>query len=153
LGSSGKPGRRPPAGPRPSPAPEIPSARRLSFQFVCPRAKGQSERPTLLDRVRKRIPGLDAALDLAGELADRIRKRVTRPLAEWLAKAAASGIPDLVGFADGLRSDEAAVSAALTGPWSNGPVEGQVNRLKAIKRSMYGRARLDLLKARVMHKG
>jgi transposase len=153
LGSSGTPGRRAPAGPRPAPAPEIPSARRLSFQFIGPRATGRSDEPTLLDRVRTRIPGLDAALDLAGELADRIRKRAMRPLSEWLAKATASGVPELVGFAGGLRSDEAAVSAALTGSWSNGPVEGQVNRLKAIKRSMYGRARLDLLKARVMRKG
>ena len=96
---------------------------------------------------------MDAALTLAGELADMIRKKATTPLSEWLAKATASGVPELVGFAAGLRADEAAVSAALSGTWSNGPVEGQVNRLKAIKRSMYGRAGLDLLRARVMHKG
>ena len=54
-------------------------------------------------------------------------------------------------FARGLRQDEAAVRAALTLDWSNGPVEGRVNRLKSIKRSMYGRARFDLLRARVLH--
>ena len=96
---------------------------------------------------------LDAALTIAGELADMIRKKVTTTLADWVAKAAASGVPELASFAAGLRSDEAAVSAALTGPWSNGPVEGQMNRLKAIKRSMDGRAGLDLLRARVRHKG
>jgi transposase len=153
LGSSGKPGRRSSSAARPTPAPEIPSARKLSFQFACPKVKGESDGPSFLDRVRERVPGLDAALKVAGELADMIRKRVTTPLSEWLAKATASGVPELVGFAAGLRADEAAVSAALTGPWSNGPVEGQVNRLKAIKRSMYGRAGLDLLRARVMHKG
>lgn len=153
LGSSGKPGRRSSTTPRPTPAPEIPSARKLSFQFACPKAKSEADKPSWLDRVRKRIPALDTALNLASELADLIRKRVTAPLSEWLTKATASGIPELVSFAAGVRSDEAAVSAALTEPWSNGPVEGQVNRLKAIKRSMFGRAALDLLKARVKHKG
>ena len=69
------------------------------------------------------------------------------------SESAAGGVPELAAFAAGLRADEAAVSAALTRSWNNGPVEGQVNRLKAIKRSMYGRAGMDLLRARVMHKG
>jgi transposase len=57
----------------------------------------------------------------------------------------------LKNFAAGLRDDKAAVSNALTEEWSSGPVEGHVHRLKQIKRSMYGRAGLDLLKARVVH--
>jgi len=64
---------------------------------------------------------------------------------------AQSGCVELGGFAAGLRQDEAAVGAALTTPWSNGPVEGQVNRLKVIKRQMYGRAGLRLLRARVVN--
>ena len=152
LGSSGRPGRRSASAPLSHPPPAIPSARKLSFQFACPKAKGAPEEPSFLDRVRGRVPGLDAALTLAGELADMIRKTVTTTLSDWIARATASGVPELVSFATGLRSDEAAVSAALTGNWSNGPVEGQVNRLKVIKRSMYGRARLDLLKARVRRK-
>lgn len=55
------------------------------------------------------------------------------------------------GFARGVRQDEAAVSAAMTQPWSNGSVEGQVNRLKTIKRQMYGRAGFALLRRRVLH--
>jgi hypothetical protein len=51
----------------------------------------------------------------------------------------------------GVQQDKDAVLAGLTLPWSNGPVEGQVNRLKLIKRSMYGRAKFDLLKLRVLH--
>ena len=51
----------------------------------------------------------------------------------------------------GLRQDESAVRAAIVEPWSNGPVEEQVNRLKLIKRSMYGRAGFDLLRQRVLH--
>jgi transposase len=53
-------------------------------------------------------------------------------------------------FADGLRQDEAAVRAALELPWSNGQTEGQITRLKLVKRRMFGRAKLDLLRARVL---
>jgi transposase len=56
-------------------------------------------------------------------------------------------------FALRLRRDEAAVRAGLTSEWSNGPVEGHVNRLKLVKRSMYGRAGFDLLRARVLNAG
>jgi transposase len=82
-----------------------------------------------------------------------VRKQVAVPLAEWVARAEGSGCAELRSFAAGLRLDEAAVAAALTESWSNGPVEGQVNRLKSIKRSMYGRAGWELLRARVRHAG
>jgi transposase len=81
-----------------------------------------------------------------------VRRRGHTPLAEWLAKAEGSGCADLRGFASGLRLDEAA-AAALTERWSSGPVEGAVNRLKPIKRSMCGRAGWELLRARVRHVG
>jgi transposase len=58
--------------------------------------------------------------------------------------------PELRRFAEGIRRDEAAVLAAVTQPWSNGPVEGHVNRLKTVKRQMYGRAGFILLRARVV---
>jgi Transposase len=54
-------------------------------------------------------------------------------------------------FVTGVQKDKDAILAGLTLPWSNGPLEGHVNRLKLIKRSMYGRAELDLLKHRVLH--
>jgi transposase len=66
------------------------------------------------------------------------RQSITKPLADWLKEAEASEIGELRSFAGSLRQDEAAVQAAITERWSNGPVEGQVNRLKVIKRSMYG---------------
>lgn len=68
-------------------------------------------------------------------------------LDQWLAQALGSAI---ASFARGLRRDIDAVRAALTLPWSTGPVEGKINKLKLIKRSMYGRAGLDLLHARIM---
>jgi len=72
--------------------------------------------------------------------------------AKWRERWEAEGvgrIADLDAVAAGLRQDEVAVTGALTEAWSNGPVEGQVNRLKTIKRQMYGRAGFDLLRARV----
>ena len=93
---------------------------------------------------------LTAALDLEDAFADLIRKRSAGTLSEWLTRGDASPDPDLRRFAEGIRRDEAAVHAAVTEPWSNGPVEGHVNRLKAIKRQMYGRAGFVLLRARVL---
>jgi transposase len=65
----------------------------------------------------------------------------------WIDRAA----PSLVcSFANGVRRDIAAVHAAISSPWSNGQTEGQVTRLKLVKRQMYGRAKLDLLEARLI---
>jgi transposase len=69
----------------------------------------------------------------------------------WLERAEQCAVVELRNFAVGLRQEYAAVAAALESPWSNGPVEGHVNRLKTIKRQMYGRANFDLLKARVLY--
>ena len=71
-------------------------------------------------------------------------------LDEWLVQAENSQIIEFARFAAGLRGDYKAVKAALTYSWSNGQVEGQVNRLKLIKRQMYGRAGFDLLRRRVL---
>ena len=90
---------------------------------------------------------LAAALDLADGFADLIRKRSAGTLSGWLTRGEASSDPDLRRFAEGIRRDEAAVQAAVTETWSNGPVEGHVNRLKTIKRQMYGRAGFALLRA------
>ena len=79
-----------------------------------------------------------------------IRKQSTGTLKEWLSRAEISACPEVRNFAEGIRRDESAVNAAITTRWSNGPVEGHVNRLKTIKRQMYGRAGFPLLKARVV---
>ncbi|MDQ2106570.1 transposase [Azospirillum sp. C340-1] len=68
----------------------------------------------------------------------------------WLTDALSCGIPAIETFAVGVRQDEAAVKAALIMPWSSGQAEGQVNKLKLIKRQMYGRANLDLLRRHVL---
>ncbi len=80
-----------------------------------------------------------------------IREHTGQQLDTWISSVEASRLPELESFAKGIQQDKAAVVAGLTLPWSNGPTEGHVNRLKLIKRSMYGRAKLPLLRARVLH--
>jgi len=71
-------------------------------------------------------------------------------LEAWAAQAETSPVSELRGFAGGLRKDWAAVTAGLTVSYSSGAVEGHVNRIKMIKRQMYGRANPDLLRKRVL---
>jgi transposase len=79
-----------------------------------------------------------------------IRERDLTALDDWFTDVATSKLPELMSFAAGLRRDEAAVRAALRLPLSNGQVEGQICKLKLLRRSMYGRARFDLLKRRLL---
>ena len=95
----------------------------------------------------ERSPAIATAVDLVSRFVTMVKDQVADALDGWLREAEASA---LAPFAAGLRRDEDAVRAALTEPWSNGQVEGQVNRLKVIKREMYGRAGFDLLRCRVL---
>jgi transposase len=92
-------------------------------------------------------PAIRAARELAGTFAGLVKARDAAGLEPWLEAAQGSA---LGGFADGLRRDLPAVRAALTTPWSTGPVEGHITRLKLLKRQMYGRAKFDLLRRRVL---
>jgi len=76
-----------------------------------------------------------------------IRKRNEADLVPWIAAASESLIGSL---ASGVTKDTAAVHAALVQPWSNGQTEGQITKLKLVKRQMYGRAKIDLLQARLI---
>src|ERR1022692_4485059 len=68
----------------------------------------------------------------------------------WINQARGTGLVEIGHFCDGLRRDEKAVNAAVILPWSNGQVEGQIHRLKLVKRQMYGRAKFNLLRRRVL---
>ncbi len=87
----------------------------------------------------------------AALLRDRDAKEPARQLDQWMAKAATSGLPEMQAFATKLRQDREAVLAALTLPYSQGQTEGRVNKLKLVKRAMYGRAKFDLLRQRVLY--
>jgi transposase len=131
--------------------PRLPSAKQLSFHWVVRPEKRESVEQSRLDALRNHSTELAAALELADEFACLIRKESTGTLADWLTKAESCECGELRRFAEGIRRDEASIEAAVTEPWSNGPVEGHVNRLKMIKRQMYGRAGFQLLRARVVH--
>jgi transposase len=91
-----------------------------------------------------------AAISLTQAFATMVRERQPEHLDGWLERAEQSGLAPLVSFATGVRRDYAAVKAGVTLEYSNGPTEGHVNRLKLVKRQMYGRAKLDLLKQRLI---
>ena len=101
-----------------------------------------------LEEVRNRSPEITTLVRLARKFGRIIRKRDVNAWPQWCMNAKNSL---LANFAKYLCRDEAAVLAALQQPWSNGPVEGSIHRLKLIKRSMYGRAKFDLLRIRVVH--
>jgi transposase len=96
-------------------------------------------------------PDLERASELAQAFVHMVRDGAPAACVPWLTAARASGVPDLVTFAAGLEHDHAAILGALSLPWSQGQVEGFVNKLKTLKRQMYGRAKLDLLRQRVLH--
>lgn len=80
-----------------------------------------------------------------------IRGRKDEELPAWLQQARTCPLEEFLRFAFGLEKEYEALSAALSEPWSNGPVEGQITRLKFLKRQMYGRTKIDLLRLRVLH--
>lgn len=80
-----------------------------------------------------------------------VREQQREHLNSWISMALASGVRELVAFARGLQRDYRAVAAALELPWSQGPVEGQITKLKLLKRQMYGRANFDLLRLRILY--
>jgi len=92
------------------------------------------------------VPGLAIARDLVERFISMVRNGESNHLACWLGDAEQSLLASL---ARGLRSDQAAVLAAMEHVWSNGQTEGQINKLKMLKRQMYGRANIDLLRARL----
>ena len=92
------------------------------------------------------MPILVEAREIVAEFQAMVHKRCLDVLDPWIERARSS----LVSFANGMLKDKAAVAAAITSAWSNGQTEGQITKLKLVKRQMYGRGKLDLLQARVI---
>jgi hypothetical protein len=101
--------------------------------------------------LRQASPQIEMAYHLVAQFLQMVRERKGEQLDSWLAAAQASRLETFASFVTGVLQDKDAVFAGLSLPWSNGPLEGNVNRFKLIKRSMYGRAEIDLLKLRVLH--
>jgi transposase len=142
-----------------SAAPRLPSSRQLAWLLVQPLAKLAPTDAAVVAHI-ERDPETAIVAKLARQFTALVRAcntstqanvhAVPAALTNWLAEARASGVPVMETFATGLEGDSGAVSAALTTPWSNGQTEGQVNRLKLIKRQMFGHASFDLLRRRVL---
>jgi transposase len=98
-------------------------------------------------------PSLDRAYELSQQFVTMIKERNAQQLASWLRACQMSEISDLMTFAQSLELEGSALQAALTLPWSNGPVEGKIDKLKYIKRSMYGRSGFPLLRQKVLKAG
>jgi transposase len=103
-----------------------------------------------LAQLREQHTEVAEAIDLAQDFIQLVRQRQPEHLDTWLERASASTLEAVQRFASGLRDDYAAVKAGMTLPWSTGPVEGHINRLKMLKRQMFGRAHLDLLSRRFL---
>jgi transposase len=104
----------------------------------------------LIAHLRVQHHDVAVAIDLAQDLCTLVRARQADRFDDWLARALASGMAPSRRFATGLRADDEAVKAGLRRPWRNGPVDGHINRLNMLKRSMFGRATLDLLSPRFL---
>jgi transposase len=127
----------------------LPSAKRLAWLLVKDQEQLDEKEQLLLQYVLQH-PVVAKCHVMAHQFIRMVRQRLSKELAVWLKACLASKIVEFASFADGLESDIAAVRAALEMDWSNGQLEGQVNRLKLIKRQMYGRANFDLLRIRVL---
>ena len=93
--------------------------------------------------IEKAVPALITAREALDRFHAMMRSKDKERLDPWIAMAAET---KLAAFAAGVEADKDAIAAAISTPWSSGQVEGKVNRLKAIKRQMYGRAKIDLLR-------
>ena len=153
-------GATPVAQKKPYTGPVLPTSRQLSWLLVQPVSAldataaavvahvEQDETATAVTRLARRFTALIRAAGVGRTAADG--RDPVADLDTWLKEAKACGAPAIATFATGLQGDVAAVKAALAEPWSSGQVEGQVNRLKLIKRQSYGRAGLDLLRRRMV---
>ena len=130
------------------------SPRQAAWLLLRPSETLQAEEQLFLDQPQ--VPSglhVQSVQRLAVQFGHLVRRATANGRSSpWLRAAEQSGMPELHGFASGLRRDLQAVTAAmLKWQWSNGQTEGQVNRLKTLKRAMYGRAKLDLLRLRLLY--
>ena len=126
----------------------VPRGYRLARLLMSDRSTLKVEDDLFRTRLLEDEPALGTAVVWAQRLNALLRRKVTGDLGEVLTTAEDTL---LARFAAGLRRDFAAISTALELPWTTSPVEGQISRLKMLKRTMYGRADFDLLRARVLN--
>ena len=124
-----------------------PPARLLSRLLLSERDHLTKGDAITVARIERSVPQLVSARDLVERFHRMVRDRDPTTLPTWVTDAAGSV---LASFGKGIVADRDAVTAAMSQPWSNGQTEGQITKLKLVKRQMYGRAKLDLLQARLV---
>jgi transposase len=124
-----------------------PSARMLARLLTSDRDRIPADYASIMALIEQGLPALTTARDLLDRFHAVIRSRAADKLDAWIVAARDSL---LSSFASGIAADRDSVHAALVHPWSNGQTEGQITKLKLVKRQMYGRAKLDLLSARLL---
>jgi hypothetical protein len=130
--------------------PPAPAAKKVASWILTPPGKLTGDDRAALAQITARCQELTTTRDLVREFADMLCNQHGEHLEAWAGQAETSPVSELRGYAKGLRKDWAAVTAGLTTPHSSGAVEGHVNRIKMLKRQMYGRAKPDLLRKRVL---
>jgi transposase len=136
----------------PDAAPVLPKNRQITRWLLSRPEHLRPEEQAQLSAIRDRCPHIDALAGHVTSFAEIMTERTgNRGLEAWLAAVEAdNGQPELRSFATGIRNDQQAVTNGLTLPYSSGKVEGTVNKIKMLKRQMYGRAGFDLLRTRVI---
>jgi transposase len=126
---------------------KVPAARTIATLMTTKRDHLTKAESVTVAAIENSVPMLAAARALVDRFQAMIRQKATDELEPWIAQSKRSLI---ASFATGIGNDKAAVHAAIALPWSNGQVEAQITKLKLVKRQMYGRAKLDLLQARLI---
>ncbi len=124
-----------------------PSARRLARLMLAERPRLAKTEAVLVAAVERALPPLAKARELVERFQAMIRRRKGETLETWIDAAMAS---PLASFAAGIRADRDAVAAAIVEPRANGQTQGQITKLKLVKRQMYGRGKIDMLQARMI---
>ncbi len=125
----------------------IPSARTIARLMTIGRHALSKAETVTIAAIENGVPLLVGARKIIAAFQAMVRNKVDAELTAWIARARSSLV---ASFANGIAKDEAPVGAAISLPWSNGQTEGQITKLKLVKRQMYGRAKIDLLQARLI---
>jgi transposase len=140
------------AGRAPTPPPaRMYTVRQTVWLLLRPPEELTADEQTYLTHLYQACPQVYLAQALVQEFATVLREHDVNGLYDWLRRTETCPIRELQRVARGMWSDQRAIEAAVAMEWSNGQVEGQVNRLKLLKRGMYGRSHFDLLRQRVLH--
>jgi len=127
------------------------SSRSASFLMMLPPEKLTAKEQQHIEHICQASSDLHTVYLLSQEFVKLLKERQAEALEGWLKQAKQTHVTELTSNVFGIRRDYAAVHAAFSLPWSNGITEGHVNRLKFLKRQMFGRAHLDLLRVKVLH--